>query len=272
MGNVGRNTERANVLGVGGVSLIVRRARSTTDTRAPRHGRRQTLVVWCALSTFLHAGAVAFISARTRPTLAPSQPLTLLPAQDQEIAVALAPDPPVESTPAVAMLPRKIDLPRRRPAKLEVAAPRAEPPPDPAFALPPDATQVTAAEPTPAAPPEPPRAVPPPPPAPLSAAPIAPVAKLAHVTPEVAKALREYDAFPSLPGPMRLMGTEHVVVVDICVSDRGSVDDVLITEGATDLFDSPLRAAIRTWRYRPLMVSGTPTPFCHVVRIDYRVN
>jgi protein TonB len=96
-------------------------------------------------------------------------------------------------------------------------------------------------------------------------------ARPTHVGSEVAKALRVYDAFPGLPEPMRAAGAEHVVVVDVCVSDAGAVSDVVITRGAAAALDSTLRATIRTWRYRPLFVSGAPMPFCHTVQIDYRM-
>jgi hypothetical protein len=29
---------------------------------------------------------------------------------------------------------------------------------------------------------------------------------------------------------------------------------------------------IRTWRYRPLVIQGAPTPFGHSMEIEYRVN
>jgi len=48
--------------------------------------------------------------------------------------------------------------------------------------------------------------------------------------------------------------------------------DAVIAEGGMAAFDHTLRAAIRSWRYRPLVVNGAPTPFCHFMKIKYALN
>jgi hypothetical protein len=84
-----------------------------------------------------------------------------------------------------------------------------------------------------------------------------------------AKALRIHDVYPVPPEPLRPPGVAHVVVADICVSARGLVSDVSVASGGAAALEGALRTAIRTWRYRPLLLEGTPTPFCHAMRFIY---
>jgi hypothetical protein len=240
--------------------------RTVTSARPRRAG--STLAPWGALSTLLHVLAAALISSRARGPAPPDDPMTLLPIEVDAPAPASLPVTLEEPTPPVSLFRREVEPPLRRAARPPASVPRAAAALEPVVARvfdPPPGDDTEAPEVRRA----PPRSPPPPPP---SVPAPAPPARAAHIPPAIAKGLREYDAFPSLPAPMRLLEPEHIVVVDVCVSEQGYVDDVSITEGAAELLDGPLRAAIRTWRYRPLLVSGTPTRFCHVVRIDYRVN
>jgi TonB family protein len=113
---------------------------------------------------------------------------------------------------------------------------------------------------------------PPPPPAPIvQATPVAPPpTKAPVIAPETARALRVYDTYPMLLAQASLSRAE--VVVEVCVSDHGQVSDAVIAESSTRGIDNTLRTAIRSWRYRPLVVNGAPTPFCHFMRIKYALN
>ena len=102
--------------------------------------------------------------------------------------------------------------------------------------------------------------------------PAAAVAAPSHVDPYIARSLRLYDVFPRIPEPLRTTQGEHAMTVDVCVSERGQVSQVNITPGNVDLLVRALREAVQTWRYRPLMVAGTARPFCHVMRVVYRVG
>src|SRR5436305_2048216 len=66
--------------------------------------------------------------------------------------------------------------------------------------------------------------------------------------------------------------TRAEVVVEVCVSDHGQVSDAVIAEGSLRAVDHTLCTAIRSWRYRPLVVNGAATPFCHFMRITYAMN
>jgi outer membrane biosynthesis protein TonB len=90
------------------------------------------------------------------------------------------------------------------------------------------------------------------------------------VEPDVARALRVYDAFPDLPA--RAVRERPELDVKVCVSTQGDVSNAEIVRGPSDPSLEPLRAAILRWRYRPFTPAGTPTPFCHVMRISYRMN
>ena len=94
----------------------------------------------------------------------------------------------------------------------------------------------------------------------------------AHVASWVAAALRLYDHFPRIPEPLRGTPGEYAMMVDVCVSERGQVSQVNISPTGSELLVRTLREAVHTWRYRPLVIAGTPRPFCHVVRVIYRAG
>jgi TonB family protein len=109
----------------------------------------------------------------------------------------------------------------------------------------------------------------PPPPAPIAEAPSTPT-KAPVIAPETARALRVYDTFPMVLAQARLAHAQ--MLVEVCVSDHGRVSDAVISESSVRSMDSTLRTAIRSWRYRPLVVNGAPIPFCHRMRIHYAMN
>jgi outer membrane biosynthesis protein TonB len=90
------------------------------------------------------------------------------------------------------------------------------------------------------------------------------------IAPDTARALRVYDTYPMLLAKASLTRAE--ILVEVCVSDHGQVSDAVIAEGGMAAIDHTLRTAIRSWRYRPLVVNGAATPFCHFMRIKYALN
>jgi TonB family protein len=82
--------------------------------------------------------------------------------------------------------------------------------------------------------------------------------------------LRTYEPFPTLPDSCWPPGrTTNTVLLEICVSERGEVSDVVVRESAGEEVDAYLTSAARTWRYRPRVVQGAPQPFCHPIRLVY---
>jgi hypothetical protein len=91
-----------------------------------------------------------------------------------------------------------------------------------------------------------------------------------ELTSGAAAYLRTYETFPSLPdGSWSWRKRTYAFLLQVCVSDSGQVDRVVIDRGARPDLDAYLAAAIRTWRYRPWIVSGMARPFCHPLRITY---
>jgi hypothetical protein len=107
--------------------------------------------------------------------------------------------------------------------------------------------------------------------APVPAPEVAPP-KIPQVSAGLARSLRVYDYFPSMPEPARLAGLAQAVLVQICVSGSGGVSEITMDHRAAASLEEALRSAIRTWRYRPLMVQGSATPFCHALEIRYVTN
>ncbi len=92
-----------------------------------------------------------------------------------------------------------------------------------------------------------------------------------RVSMEYAAYLRTYESFPSLPEACWPPGrTTNALLVEICVTERGTVKDVVIRQSAGNDTDDFLAKAIRSWRYRPRVVAGSPAPFCHPIRIVYK--
>jgi hypothetical protein len=95
--------------------------------------------------------------------------------------------------------------------------------------------------------------------------------KPSRVSMEYAAYLRTYESFPSLPEACWPPGrTTNAVLVEICVTERGTVNDVVVRQSAGADTDDFLTKAIRSWRYRPRLVAGSPRPFCHPIRIVYK--
>jgi hypothetical protein len=213
---------------------------------------RRAAAVACALSALVHgaAGAVLATAARPPRIAAPLEEFaTVVVTLEVEVEVASeGPAPLVMAGPA----PLPVSHVRgRRPAPLR---------PPPVLPTPDLPEEVAEAEPEPVpVPPEPA-----PPPARVARDPAAPPL----VEPEVARALRIQDTFPSLieRSPMRRPDLD----IEVCVSAEGAVSDAVI-RGAPDRSTETLRAAILKWQYRALTVNGAPTPFCHLMRISYRV-
>jgi hypothetical protein len=97
-----------------------------------------------------------------------------------------------------------------------------------------------------------------------------PTVRPALIGPGVARGLRLYDDFPSLPEHLRNGHFRRTLVASVCVSSGGAVSDVHVAAAGVPPLEDALRRSIRTWRYRPLMVDGAATPFCHEIAVHYR--
>jgi serine/threonine protein kinase len=128
--------------------------------------------------------------------------------------------------------------------------------------------------PSPTASPSAPAAVPPPAPA---AAPPAPAATQ-NVAPTVLDANRtsgDKEIVPdeSTQSEIARSGTETINgSFKVCVTDDGSINTVSVIKSTSfPSYDVKIQNTIRkTWHYRPIIVSGKPTPVCTAVRFVYR--
>jgi len=55
-------------------------------------------------------------------------------------------------------------------------------------------------------------------------------------------------------------------VVRICVTERGSVESVVVVKGSIPMIDQQVPSVLGRWRYQPYVVNGRPQPFCYVTR------
>jgi TonB family protein len=222
-------------------------------------GRRATRLGG-GLSLLFHAGLFAVITSR--PHLSVRGELTP-PAVAFELQASPLEDPaPAARTasPAAKARGTSRSVARRAPKVMTTFSPEAS---IPSLASPQTGDPSEESEPEEPAPPSP--AV-----ARLEKEAIVPPAKAPVITPDTARALRVYDTYPMLLAQASLTRAE--VLVEVCVSDHGQVSDAVIAQGGMAAIDHTLRTAIRSWRYRPLLVNGAPTPFCHFMRIKYALN
>ena len=161
---------------------------------------------------------------------------------------------------------RPSDLPAFPPALAAVPTTRVE---EPAPAALPTLAPSKPAEPAPA-----PVAVAAPAPAPAQAVPAPQAAAASTFAPrKVRGAMREGDTvFPEYPRAARRAGVSGVVIARVAVRADGSVSAVDVLEGPA-VFHDAVRAALRTWHYRPAkLADGTSVPDTHVVRIPFKLN
>ena len=92
------------------------------------------------------------------------------------------------------------------------------------------------------------------------------------LTADVASYLRSQDDFPALPASLRRQGARYQAKLEICVAADGRVTDVGFRSREAAALDSVLQAAVRGWRYRPFVVDGVPTPFCHNLIVSYEIG
>ncbi len=74
--------------------------------------------------------------------------------------------------------------------------------------------------------------------------------------------------YPRLAVSARL---NAVIQLEAQVDVRGIVQQVTVTHGHA-LFDEAAIAAVKQWRYKPLLLNGTPTPFVLGVTIGFRLT
>jgi hypothetical protein len=95
--------------------------------------------------------------------------------------------------------------------------------------------------------------------------------KASYLSESMAAYYRTYEVFPGMPESFWYGGvTNYLMSIEVCVTIDGSVSTVTFQQGANNEdVDRLVSSAIRSWRYRPRVVAGSPRPFCHPIRIEY---
>jgi protein TonB len=73
---------------------------------------------------------------------------------------------------------------------------------------------------------------------------------------------------PEYPAIARAAQLEGIVVLEASVDQTGRVDDVKVLRSA-GLLDSAAVDAVKRWRYSPLKLNGTATPFVLTVTLQF---
>ena len=105
----------------------------------------------------------------------------------------------------------------------------------------------------------------PPPPPPAPPPPRAPVRVGGQI--ETPALVRKVDPiYPDVAVSARIRG---VVILEANVDRDGRVIDVKVLRTANRLLDDAAITAVRQWRYRPLILNGSPEPFVLTVVLTF---
>jgi TonB family protein len=76
---------------------------------------------------------------------------------------------------------------------------------------------------------------------------------------------------PDYPKLARLTGLQGPVVLDVVISDRGTVDHVDVVKGHR-LLRGAAESAVKHWRYRPYLLDGRPVEVATTVTVDFKLD
>jgi TonB family protein len=76
---------------------------------------------------------------------------------------------------------------------------------------------------------------------------------------------------PDYPKLARLTGMQGPVVMDVVISDRGTVDRIDVVKGHR-LLRGAAESAVKRWRYRPYLLDGRPVEVATTVTVDFKLE
>lgn len=76
---------------------------------------------------------------------------------------------------------------------------------------------------------------------------------------------------PEYPALAKQVGATAIVIIDAEVGPDGRVRKTTILRGS-QLFDAVAVAAVREWRYQPLLLNGVHTPFVVTVTVNFTLS
>jgi TonB family protein len=106
------------------------------------------------------------------------------------------------------------------------------------------------------------------------AAPVAvspPVSALATATDAgVTAPVAVYQPQPNVPPALLdlVRRLHRAAAIDVVVNERGTVDDVTVTQSVSAAYDALIVATARSWRYKPALKDGVPIRFVSAVVIN----
>jgi hypothetical protein len=194
-------------------------------------------------------GVRPIVGERTDPVPAPEQPTKPLAGLNTGITPTVLDTAPVTAPEPVA----GTAPPPPAPAATTPSPPPAETPP-PAPAPVPVATKIEPA------PPPPSRPAPPPP----------PVKKTAKIVPPTA-VTRISGTMPKIEAKIRGKNVSGDVVAKICIDESGRVSSVDVAKAAPEIKEQ-VHAAMKSWRYKPYLDGGQPTPACFGTMMKVKIE
>ncbi len=93
-----------------------------------------------------------------------------------------------------------------------------------------------------------------------------------YVSTEEATYLRTFEDIPGIPDQLKVPNSTYLVALEVCVSQDGHVDEVAVRERAAPALDQLLVMKAMTWRYRPRLIGGIASAFCHTMRLRYETQ
>ena len=109
---------------------------------------------------------------------------------------------------------------------------------------------------------------PPPPPPPPAALPRGPVRVGGQIS-EPTLLHRVEPVYPSAAVAARVQG---IAILETIVDEEGRVTDVRVLRSANPLLDREAIAAVRQWRYKPVMLNGIPVRLVLTVTLSFRLE
>jgi TonB family protein len=79
------------------------------------------------------------------------------------------------------------------------------------------------------------------------------------------------SSVPDYPKLARLTGLQGPVVLEVVISDRGTVDHVDVVKGH-HLLRAAAESAVKHWRYRPYLLEGRPVEVATTVTVDFKLK
>jgi periplasmic protein TonB len=182
-----------------------------------------------------------------------------------EVALAKEAEPPPPPPPP----PPPTDKPKA-PPRPRLASPVAVPDDKPAEKEPTPQQAVVEEEEEKPAEPAIASAAPPPPPAPVVRA-KPQVKKPIRLTEDMPKPVQTVMKTPDYPAAAKAAGVEGVVIVKYIIAEDGSVRDAKVLKGPPELADACL-AAVRTWRFQPIVVDGAAAAVVRIARFPFHIR